>query len=235
MDQSNSRESSGGRPLAVDTTDHSKSSGPSLFAANQVDQSISHESSGGRPLASETGHSKSSGLPLLTVDQVHQSNSDKFSGGRPLAVDTTDHSKSSGPSLFAGDQMGHSKWSSGRPLPMGHYNVNKSIDQCSFLETSHSVTPTAADHSINPLCIGGRPLNLEDRTVDIQSYSFRGGHPFTTSLGVAAAGIEQTSSFGGHPLQPVQRLRPLHPAPLLLSSSPAKRLQANEEGECVLY
>ena len=215
------------------------------IVANRVDfpyllpiKCNSHKSSGGHPLASETGHSKSSGLPLLTVDQVHQSNSDKFSGGCPLAVDTTDDSKSSGPSLFAGDQMDHSKWSSGRPLPMGHYSVNKSSDQCSFLQTSRSVTPTAADctnHSINPLCIGRRPLNLEDRTVDIQSYSFRGGYPFiTSSLGGAPAGIEQTSSFGGHPLQPVQRLRPLHPAPLLLSSSPAKRLQANEEGECVL-
>ena len=66
---------------------------------------------------------------------------------------------------------------------MEHHNIDKFIDECSFLQTSQSVTPVAdrRDHSIDPLCIDRHPSTMEDPTVDIQSYSFSGGCPFITS------------------------------------------------------
>ena len=170
-----------------------------LPAAGQMDHSKSRESSS-HLAADETGHSQSSGLPLLATDQMDQSNSHKSSGGSLLAADKMNHSKSSGPHLLAADQMDRSKWSSGHSLTMGHHNVNRSIDECSFLQTSRSATPIEdlTDHSIDPLCIGGHPLTMGDRAVDIKSYSFSGGRPFIiSSLGRGKSSKRMKSRGGG--------------------------------------
>lgn len=116
-----------------------------------------------------------------------------------LAADETGHSQSSELPLLAADQMDRSKWSSGHPLTMGHHNVNRSIDECSFLQTSHSATPIAdlTNHSIDPLCIGGHPLTMGDRAVDIKSYSFSGGRPFIISSLGRGKSSKRMKSRGG--------------------------------------
>ena len=71
-------------------------------------------------------------------------------------------------------------------------------------------------------------------SVNIQSHAISGGRPLIASvLGGGPSGIEQTSLHGGSPLASVHRVHSLQTAPLTLSS-PAKRLQGNDEGECTL-
>ena len=132
--------------------------------------------------------------------------------------------------LFVPDQPGHG-------MDMKSPEVIHGNSLLVMNQGNRSVTPVS-DQNSNPLSSGGCPLAVEERTacsVNIPSHAYSGGCPLIASvLGGGPSGIEQTSSLrGGYPLASVHRVHSLQTAPLTLSS-PAKRLQGNDEGECIL-